>query len=270
MKKLLISALSLGICARAFAIFGVGDIVHDPIMDANLVTMNSTQLAQWATAIKKYEEQIRNQIQQIDNLKKLGDINSLLNAKVGDWKGVYDQARSIQLSADNLTRNWTVGYDQAVSIDNGQSSIYYTGNGSYVALDITTKNGQPAATVKEKDLRRYVTVENLYDNLNDTLKKTEVARTDLLKEIATTSEQIAKASTQAETAKLNAKLDGLKVALANVQAQRNEVMYRLLVQQAMNQSEQQKETDVRAAVDAANANQSLEAIGNTSFGGKTF
>lgn len=269
-RKITITVLCALFATRSFGIFGLGDVVHDPILNGNLITMNASQLAQWAEAIKRYEEQILNQIENIEKLKQLGDIQNAIAGRIGDWKGVYDRARSIQLRSEALGDDFGINYDNAVFVDYGQHSLYYTGSGNFTTLDITTRRGVPAVSVREQNLRRYTAVENLYDNATGALDTTGQRRDEILAEIASTSEELARAQTQAEADKLKAKMQGLQIALQNVQDQRNEVMQRMLLEHTLNENQRQKEEEVNAAVANANSVDELTSIGQTPIGGTFF
>lgn len=271
MKRTLIPSLLLACFTRCYAIFGLGDVVYDPIVDANIISMNASQLAQWATAIKKYEDQILNQLENINRLKQLGNIQNVIAARVGDWQGVYDRAKSIQLTADKLTDlSDILNYDNAVYFDTTSDLTSYNDRGNFATLDITTVRGRPAVTVNEGRFRRYKTVENLYDTATETLDKTSERRDDILKEIAKTAEDIAAAPTQAEADKLQAKLAGLQIALQQLQSERNEVMQRMLTQRALNENQKDKEAEIRALLDHENAVETFQELSESEFGGAYF
>jgi hypothetical protein len=243
-------------------------VVAAPDVSASVVTANSAQLAQWATAIAKYEDQILKQIEQIEKAEAMLKMQSTLLLRVGDWKTVASKARAIQLQAKNLTADFGVSWKVATFVDNGNGSLTYTGGRLFdVNLGVTEKG---APLVSEKRLRRYQAVENLYEDVNATFEKTEAPRKQILEEIAEVAAAIADSSTQAETDILLAKLEALKVALANVQSQRDEKMQRMLVQTALNANEREKEEVLKQTSATKNSSDHLSGLGNVKTGGASF
>jgi hypothetical protein len=93
---------------------------------------------------------------------------------------------------------------------------------------------------------------------------------DRLQEIADTAADLGNVKTQAEADVLRARLEGLKAALANVQAQRDEKMQRLLVQQAINVSQKEKEDMLKETREAQNSADQIKALGKIATGGSSF
>lgn len=243
-------------------------VVVAPDVTSSVISSNSAQLAQWASAIAKYEAQIQNQIEQIEKAKKLIDGQATLLNRVGDWKALADRARTLQLSAAALTADFGVDWKQSTTVANGDASLRFTAGGNFD--EVVNVSEQGVKIVSEQRLRRYKAVENLYEDMNATFDKTEGVRKKILDEIAATAAEISKSSTQAETDLLVAKLEGLKAALANVQAVRDEKMQRVLVQQALNASQKEKEELVKESRDTQNSAEELKAMGNVSTGGPSF
>jgi hypothetical protein len=243
-------------------------VVTAPDVTMSVVASNTAQLAQWATAITKYEAQIQNQADQIEKARELLNLQNTLMGRMGDWEKVSKQAHSIQLSAESLGTDFGVNWKTMTGVNDGATSIGYTANGLFApSIGVSDKG---VKTVAEQRLRRYAAVENMYDDVNSTFDQTEVARKKILKEIAQTAADIAEAKTQAETDILFAKLEALKAALGNVQAQRDEKMQRLLVQHALNASQKEKEDLLKENRDAENSSAELSAMGSVRTGGAGF
>lgn len=243
--------------------------VTDPLLTANVITMNSNQLAQWATAIKKYEDQILHQIEQIEKAKELLSGQNKLIARVGDWKGVIDRARSIQLRADTLTRDFGMNYRNLAIVDYGSDTLQYTAGGAYVPIPTLTRHGIEVE-IDETKLRRFHALEKRVDDVDVTLDEIDQERKRILREIARTAEDIATATSQAETDKFFAKLEALKAALMNVQARSEEKIQRALLQQALNDNQEAKEREAAAASAHKSTIAELEALGKAKIGGTSF
>lgn len=251
----------------AEALFGQLVVVA-PDVTTSVISSNSAQLAQWAAAIAKYEQQIEHQMEQIEKAKKLLDTQNTLLARVGDWQQVAGRARSLQLRAENLTADFGLKWKQMALVDSGDNTLAYTADGLFDAVSAVSDQG--VRVVNEKRLRRYKVIENMYEDMNAMFDQTDEIRRRILDEIASTSADIAKAKNQAEADILRTKLEALKAALANVQSQRDEKMQRLLVQQALHSSQKEKEELLKEARDTVNSAEQLKAIGSVQTGGAGF
>jgi hypothetical protein len=262
MKRFLLLCL---ISAPAFGQWAVVDVSTM----ASVETMNSAQLAQWAEGLKKFEAQIGNQVKQLEEAKKLLNMQNTISSKIGDWQGVLDRARSLQTRVEALTKDVGVNWRLNAVVDYGQPSLGFTGNGTFRALATTTTGGSKVI-VDEQELRRYESVERFYGDVNRSFDETEEKRKQILTDIGETAEQLVNAKTQEESAKFYAKLETLKASLSNVQAQRDEKMQRMLVQKALTESVDAKETKVASQVQDESAKETFKAIGKTKVGGSSF
>ena len=112
MKTLALAAITLAVLPRAFALFGVGDVVYDPVNNGVLVETKVETLAQWASALAKAETQIQNQLQQIQRADSLLTTQNQIKLGIGDWQSVVTKAQSIQLQAQNLTKDNNQGINR--------------------------------------------------------------------------------------------------------------------------------------------------------------
>src|SRR5581483_1884864 len=139
---------------RAFALFGIGDVVYDPVNYGVLVETKVQTLAQWASAISKAETQIQNQLQQIQKADSLLTTQNQIRLGIGDWQSVVAKAQSIQLQAQNLTRDNNQGITASFVVTMGQPSLGYTNHGNFDAVTTTDAFGNPV-TVTDDSLKRY-------------------------------------------------------------------------------------------------------------------
>lgn len=247
MKKTLILALVLSCARPAFALFGLGDVVFDPTQYGFQLSHEIKELAHWAEEIKKYEDFILKQQEQITRIREVANINGQIKEKIGDWQGVYDRAMSIKLHTDQITKSYITNLNLRAFVDYGQTSLGYTNRGNYGEVNIRTAYGTPAL-IDEQRFRRYKSIETLYEDLQTIFEKTDADVKGLKEEIAQTSEDSAKATSVEQTAKLQNKLIALQSQLGSLEAQRREQVERVLAQKALNENQAAKEAEVAQAV----------------------
>jgi membrane-associated HD superfamily phosphohydrolase len=244
MKSLAIALISLGTLPRAFALFGVGDVVYDPINNGVLVETKVETLAQWASALAKAETQIQNQLQQIQRADSLLTTQNQIRLGIGDWPSVVAKAQSIQLQAQNLTKDNNQGISASFVVTAGQPTLGYTNHGDFDAVPTTDVFGN-SVNVPDDRLKRYAAVESVYEKALTTLQSTETEAQTNNQEIADTYQQMTQAGiTQQEYEKLRGKIQTLSVRQQALQAQRQEALAMIQAEQTINQNQKAKEDTV--------------------------
>ena len=175
MKTLALAAITLAVLPRAFALFGVGDVVYDPVNNGVLVETKVETLAQWASALAKAETQIQNQLQQIQRADSLLTTQNQIKLGIGDWQSVVTKAQSIQLQAQNLTKDNNQGISASFVVTTGQPTLGYTNHGNFDAVPTTDAFGNPV-TVSDDSLKRYAAVEAVYEKALTTLSRPSIYR----------------------------------------------------------------------------------------------
>lgn len=265
MKISLPILVGLGLAPRAFAIFGVGDIVHDPINYAVLVATKTDTLKQWSTAIGKAESQIQNQVQQIEQGRALLTVQNQIHLSMGDWQTPVDKARSSQLSAQNLTNDHNGNLAASFVVDTGTPSLGYTNHGNFNQVATADAFGQPV-TVPDGDLKRYAAVENVYEKALVTLQGTQSESQQINQEIADTYQEMTKDGiTQQEYEKLRGKIQTLTVRQQALQAQRQDALAMIQAEETINQNQRAKEQAVSAQVQQSNHDALAEGLAQTQF-----
>ena len=265
MKRLTIAILALGALPRAFAIFGVGDIVYDPANYAVLVETKVETLSQWASAITKAETQIQNQLQQIQKADSLLNTQNQVRLSIGDWRSVVTKAESIQLQAANLTKNYNQGIGTSFVVNYGQPTLSYNNHGNFgtvVNIDAFGNN----VGVPDAQLKRYAAVESVYENALTTLQATETESQQNNQEIADTYQAMTQAGiTQQEYEKLRGKLQALSVRQQALQTQRQDALAMVQAEETINRNQQAKEQAVNGQVQQSSQTAMATGLAQTQF-----
>lgn len=254
MKSIALILAALLIAASpAYALFGVGDVVYDPVVDGAIVETRIETLTQLAEQMKKFEAQIENQMKQIDEAKKLFSLQNEVRTEIGDWQGVLDRAKSIQLSAQNIT---DVSADTKVTglltLDYGQPGLDRTVVGG--TAQITTKDafGSPVSLTAQQS-NRFLATDNAFTHFFDVYNKTDKSINDTRAELATTYDDMNKPGlTQADFTKLATKAEALTARLNSLNAQRTQASEALKAQEAANENQKAKEDAAEKAVQDSN------------------
>lgn len=264
MKRFIIAATSFVFATPAFAIFGVGDITFDPSSYAAIGSLEATEIAKWAEAIKYYEDMILQQ-------EKMLNSQSILRAQLGDWQGVYNRAMSIKMQAQNLKKNYGKAFNVLAYVDYGaaQSSLTWTNGNQYAPIPTSTYYGTPVQ-FNSNDLKRYKAVENLYEDANESFDESDKTISSLLDEISATADLLGKAKTQAEVQTYSSKLEALKIALDNERIKRREKIDRLMATKAINDNQREKEHLIRLKIRQAENTETQEKYKTLTTGGSHY
>lgn len=270
MKIALLAVLFLGAASHAFAIFGVGDIVYDPVNNGVLVETKVETLAQWATAIGKAETQIQNQIQQIQQAESLLNTQNLMRLSIGDWRGVVSKAQSIQLQAQNLTKDYNQGIGTSFIVQSGQPSLSYTNHGNFTPVATVDAAGN-TVPVADDQLKRYAAVEAVYEKALSTLQSTETETQTNNQEIADTYQAMTQPGvTQQEYEKLRGKLQSLATRQQALQAERQDALAMVEAEATIDSNQAAKEQSVNAQVQESSQEAMAAGLAQTQFDALTW
>lgn len=265
MKTLASAVITLAVLPRAFALFGVGDVVYDPVNNGVLVETKVETLAQWASALAKAETQIQNQLQQIQRADSLLTTQNQIKLGIGDWQSVVTKAQSIQLQAQNLTKDNNQGISASFVVTTGQPTLGYTNHGNFDAVPTTDAFGNPV-TVSDDSLKRYAAVEAVYEKALTTLQSTETEAQQNNQEIADTYQQMTQAGiTQQEYEKLRGKIQALSVRQQALQAQRQDALAMIQAEQTINQNQKTKEDAVTGQAQESAQEAVVNGVSQTQF-----
>lgn len=234
------------IAAQAFAIFGIGDVVFDPQLNAWNIAHESKESVQWANELLKAEQQIQNQLAQLEQLRQALDVQNRIRSSIGDWYGVYQGALDIKERVQDLTKPIGSSWDSIAVLDYGQP-LRYTANGRYRAVTTTTAHGR-VVEIPEEYLRRYGSFEKRFDEAEEADLAAEKEIKELSRKIATIYEDMARGDTEAKTIKYKATLDALQARLSQIRAEILTRHNRALAQRALDENERAKEQFVRQKV----------------------
>lgn len=265
MKPWLLIVGVLAGATRAFALFGVGDVVYDPINNGVLVETKVETLAQWASALAKAETQIQNQLQQIRKADSLLNTQNQMRLSSGDWRSVVSQAASTQLQAPNLTKDYNQGIGTGFVVNNGQPTLAYNNHGDFGAVVTTDAFGNNVA-VPDAQLKRYAAVESVYESALQTLQATETETQQNNREIADTYQAMTQAGiTQQEYEKLRGKLQALSVRQQALQTQRQDALAMVQAEETINRNQQAKEQAVNGQVQQSSQTAMANGLAQTQF-----
>jgi hypothetical protein len=231
MKKLIaltIVTVSLAFSARAQV------IVYDPIN-------NVQQILAEAQDIAKYVEMINNQVQQIQTLTDQLNEFKHYEDLFGDPKTV-GLSMVPALTADLQQTEPGRNLENLLAIADGNFALTYNGSGIYptVGVSFQTPAGQtvqrPAAQFKP-----FAAINRTADNFVAVADDAAARRTAIKNQIAQTTAQLQRATTDAEVQKLHGVLTSLNGDLASTDAEVNQAVGSALVQDLQNRNDEQKQ-----------------------------
>jgi len=253
MKRLIALALvTVGISLSARAQW----IVYDP-------TSNIQQIIDQAENIAKYIEMIDNQVQQIQTLTDqlsefkhyedlFGDPKSVLLSTV---KPLTDDLRKTELGQTLTTLEGTVNASQA---------MLYNAGGLFQSIGTTfTTPGGLTITRQQLPFKPVAAVQKTTDNYLSVSTDATARRIALKEQIATTTDALKAATTDAEVQKLTGVLIGLSSALNNTDYEINQATTSALVQDIANRNDAQRQVEANKEQQHAEFTEALQKYGQT-------
>lgn len=253
MKKTIALALvTAGIAATAHAQW----IVYDP-------TMNMQQIMAQAQNLAKYIQMIENQVQQIQTLTDQLNEFKHYEDLFGDPKAVV--LNTVQPLVTDLTQ--TELGESLLTLEstiNTTDAMRYGGNGLFASIGTTfnTANGQ-TITRPSEPYKPVAAVQLTTDNYLAVSTNAAARRVALKDEIATTTQQLKAATTDAEVQKLQGVLTGLSAALNNTDYEINQATTAALVQDIANRNDAQRQTEAKKEQQHAEFTEAVQKYGQT-------
>ncbi len=231
-------------------------VVYDP-------TMNTQQIIDQAQNVAKYVEMINNQVQQINTLTSQLQQLQQYNAAFGNPAAVVSVTGVPGLVAD--LNHPTVGQSMVtiqVSAD-GNEALNNNGNGLYhnVGQNFTT----PSGTQVTRDTNYYrpnAAIDGATQNYTNVYADVQQRRATLKAQIATTTQQLQSATTDAEVQKLQGVLTGLNGALAATDKEADQAVGLALVQHVENQNDRDKQIKAESEEQQAEFTESISNYGS--------
>jgi hypothetical protein len=253
MKKFIALTLAtIGVATSARAQW----VVYDP-------TLHTQSILNTAQEIAKYIEMINNQVQQIQTLTSqlnefkhyedlFGDPKSVLLATV---KPLTDDLRKTELGQTLTTLEGTVNAGQAMLYN--ASGLFHS-----VGTTFTTPNGQ-TVTRQQAPYLPVAAVQKTTDNYLAVSTDATARRMALKQEIATTTDQLKAAATDAEVQKLTGVLIGLSSALNNTDYEINQATTSAVVQDIANRNDAQRQVEAKKEQQHAEFTEAVQKYGQT-------
>ena len=214
-------------------------VVTDPISDVLSQTLHLEEIAKQIEAIEKQVEQINvltKQLQQVQAyVKAFGDPKQLQNIVGADALMSSLQQTGIGQTLDTLQRNAT-----------GADALRYDANGLYHSpgATFTTPNGTQLPRAEEV-YRKFGAIQQSSLNLQAVISDATTRRDALRQQIATTTQQLQSATTDAETQKLTGVLVGYTAELATVDREIEHAATQLAAQDIENRADQERQAAAR-------------------------
>ncbi len=214
-------------------------VVTNPVSDVLAETMHLQDLAKWV-------ESINNQVQQINTLtQQLQQVQAYVKA-FGD----PEQLTSI-IGADELMGSLqqsgvgqTIGQLQQVAT--GALALSYNANGLYQSLGSTFQTPNGASVPRAEELyRKFGAVQQSSQNFQMVTEDVLTRREALRQNIATTTQQLQAATTDAETQKLTGVLTGYSAELAGVDREIEHAAAQVATQDIENRADRERQEQAR-------------------------
>ncbi len=224
MKKLfIIAAIALPMAFTARA----QDIVFDP-------TMNAQQIEHFAQEIANQVQQIHTLTDQLNEFKHYEDL-------FGDPSSIalpMVSALNSDLQLPELGQN----LDALISITDGAAALTNTVNGLYNAIGATFQTPDGATIQRAtNEFKPFAAINQMADNFITVANNAAARRAAIKNQIAQTTSQLNRATTDAEVQKLQGALTSLNADLASTGDEVNQAIGSALVQDIQNRNADQKQ-----------------------------
>lgn len=253
MKKLIaLMLVALGITVSARAQY----IVYDPANTAQSIVNTAQEIA-------RFVQMINNQVQQIKTLNAQLDEFKHYESLFGDPKVVLlptalpliSDLKHTELGQTLVTLEGTI---------NTADAMLYNGSGLFASIGTTfnTPNGQ-TITRPTEPYKPVAAVQQTTDNYLAVSTDAAARRVALKNEIATTTQQLKVATTDAEVQKLQGVLTGLSAALNNTDYEINQATTAAMVQDIANRNDAQRQTEAKKEQQHAEFTEAVQKYGQT-------
>jgi hypothetical protein len=214
-------------------------VVTDPISDILNQTLHFEDIAKQVEIIENQVEQINTltkQLQQVQAyVKAFGDPSQLRGVVGADALMTSLQQSGVGQSLDTLQRG-----------ANGADALRYSANGLYRSPGATFKTpGGMELPRAEEVYRKFGAIQQSSLNLQTVTADVATRREALRQQIATTTQQLQSATTDAETQKLTGVLIGYNAELAAVDREVEQAATQLAAQDIENRADQERQNTAR-------------------------
>jgi hypothetical protein len=241
-------------------------LITTPLLRAQVVVTNPISDAlgeiQHVEDIAKAAEMINNQIQQINTLtQQLHQIQAYVKA-FGDPEQLLSIAGADELisSLEQTGVGKTVGELQQLA--NGVEALQYNANGLYTSLSETFTTPSGIELPRAENLyRKYGAIQQSSRNFQDVTDDVKARREALRNQIATTTQQLQAATTDAETQKLTGVLVGYTAELEAVEGEIDHAAAQVATQDAENRADRDRQEQARREERQAEMEQSFLRYG---------
>ncbi len=214
-------------------------VVTDPISDVLAEEMHLEDIAKWVQSIENQVQQINTLTQQLQQVqayvKAFGDPEKLLSIV-----GADQLIGSLQQSGIGQT----IGEIQQVA--NGVQALSYNAQGLYQSLGSTFQTPSGAQLPRAEELyRKFGAIQQGSQNFQAVTDDVLTRRESLRQNIATTTEQLQSATTDAETQKLTGVLVGQSAELAAVDREIDQAAAQVATQDIENRADRERQEQAR-------------------------
>jgi hypothetical protein len=214
-------------------------VVTNPVSDVLAETMHLQDLAKWVESINNQVQQINTLTQQLQQVqayvKAFGDPEQLLRIV-----GVDQLIDSLEQSGVGQT----IG--QLQQLAEGTEALTYNANGLYQSLGATFETPAGVSWPRAEELyRKFAAVQRTSQNFQAVTDDVLMRRDSLRQTIATTTQQLQAATTDAETQKLTGVLVGQSAELAAVDREIDQAAAQLATQDIENRADRERQEQAR-------------------------
>ena len=253
MKKLIALALiAIGISLSARA----QEVVYDPVMNIEQIIDEAENIAKYITMIENQVEQIEKLTDQLNEFKHyeqlFGDPGSVLLSTV---QPLLDDLKKSELGQT---------LNSLESSINTSDAMLYNAGGLFqsVGTTFTTPDGQ-TVTRQDTPFKPIAVVQKTTDNYLSVSTDAAARRVELKNQIASTTEQLKSASTDAEVQKLQGEIAGYSAALNNTDYEINQATASALVQDIANRNDKQRQVEAQQQQQHAEFTEAIQKYGQT-------
>ena len=232
-------------------------VVYDP-------TAHTQQILDQAQNLAKYVEMVNNQIEQINTLtsqlQELEKYNEAFGnpAKLLNITGVNGLVRDLRKTELGQS------IQQVQNIAQGVDALTYNANGLYHSVGTKFKTPSGAEFARdEKIYRDNAAIQRTTQNYTNVFDDVRERRRVLKTEIAVTTEKLQSATTDSEVQKLTGVLIGLNAALAATDKEVDQALSLMVVQEAENRNDTEKQLKARGEEQKAEFTESLQKYRQT-------
>ncbi|MEP6669780.1 MAG: hypothetical protein ABJF10_11540 [Chthoniobacter sp.] len=214
-------------------------VVTDPVSDVLAEEMHLEDIAKWVQSLENQVQQINTLTQQLQQVqayvKAFGDPEKLLSIV-----GADQLISSLQQSGVGQT----IGEIQKVA--NGVQALSYNAQGLYQSLGSTFQTPTGAQVPRAEELyRKFGAIQQGSQNFQSVTDDVHTRRESLRQNIATTTQQLQSATTDAETQKLTGVLVGQSAELAAVDREIDQAAAQVATQDIENRADRERQEQGR-------------------------